>query len=332
MGITIKELSEISGYSTATISRVISNKGNVKESTRKEITNLLLKYNYRTSMMEVHKSAVNNRTIMVIVGDMNNWYYMEIFKIISGIAVKNDYFTIIAYTDNNLEMEELYLNVAISEKYAGVIFMNVRGGDKIRDLLKENDFPAAFLNRGIKHAYFNTVINDNYQGAYQATEYLIKAGHKKIGHLAGSYFSHTAAERYRGYTDAMHDNGLVVTKNSIYQGNIDWKSGYTFGQEMIKKNLDFTALFISAYQMTEGLLDCFMEYGVNIPEDISIISFDETPDMKRHDITTICAEPEKMGRTAMNLLMEQIHDHKAERKSIQFEPVLNIRKSVKVIK
>lgn len=332
MGITIKELSKISGYSTATISRVILNKGNVKESTRKEIEKLLLEYDYRTSIMDLRKSAINKRTIMVILGDMNNWYYMEIFKIISRIAIENEFFTVIAYTDNNIEIEERYLNVAISEKYAGVIFMNVRGSDNIRTILKNNVFPAVFLNRGIKQAYFNTVTNDNYQGGYQATEYLIRLGHKKIGHLAGSYFSVTATERCRGYEDAMRDYGLVLSKNSIYQGNIDWKSGYEFAETIIKKGLDFTAVFVSAYQMTEGMLDCFAEYGVRIPDDISVISFDETQSMKRHDITSICVEPEKMGRTAMELLLEQIDDKNAEMRRINFEPLLNIRGSVKKLK
>lgn len=329
MSITIKELSKISGYSTATISRVISNKGNVRESTKKEIEALLLKYNYRTSMMELHRSAVNKKTIMVIMGDMNNWYYMEIFKVISRLARESGYFTIITYTDNEEKTEERYLKLAIGEHYAGVVFMNVRGGEKIRDLIKENRFPAVFLNREIRHTNFNAVTNDNYQGGYRATEYLIRSGHKKIGHLAGSSFSYTARERCRGYEDAMRDYGLVLTKQSVCWGNIDWKSGYGFGETMIKKGLDFTALFVSAYQMTEGILDCFAEYGVKVPDQISLLSFDETQTMNRHEITTICVEPEKMGRTAMELLIDQILDDRADTRRIQFEPILNIRGSVK---
>lgn len=332
MGITIKELSEISGYSTATISRVIANKGNVKESTRKEIEKILWEYNYRTNIMQLRETAVNSHTIMVIIGDISNWYYMEIFRILSRIARENDFLTVISYTGNDVEMEETYLKVAINEKYAGVIFMNVCGGDRIQKLLKENNFPAAFLNRGIRHSYFNTVVNDNYQGGYQATEYLIKCGHRRIGHLAGSSFSYTAMERARGYEDAMKQYHLAVTKNSIYRGNIDWESGYEFGKTLIKKGLDFTAVFVSSYQMTEGLMDCLTEYGVRIPEELSLISFDETPSMKRGHITSICVEPEKMGRTAMELLIGQINDREAEAKRIQFEPVLNIRKSVRNIR
>lgn len=329
MGITIKEIARITGYSTATISRVISNKGNVKESTRKEIEKVLWEYNYRTNIMDLRKSEVNNHTVMILVGDVNNWYYMEIFKTISQIAIEKGYFAVISYTGNDRNREEQYLRVAISEKFAGVIFMNVRGCEEIRNLLKSSRIPVVFINRGIKHSYFNTVINDNYQGGYQATEYLIQFGHRKIGHLSGSLFSTTALERYRGYEDAMKYYGFAVTKNSVYQGNIDWQSGYEFGEHMIRKGLDFTALFVSSYQMTEGLLECFVKYGVRVPEDISLISFDETPSMRRYGITTICSEPEKMGRTGIELLLEQIGNEDSEIRKIQFEPVLKVRTSVK---
>ena len=96
MGITIKELSEITGYSTATISRVIAKKGNVKESTRKEIEKVLWEYNYRTNIMDLRESIVNKHTIMVIMGDVKNWYYMEIFKVINKIARENNFITVIS--------------------------------------------------------------------------------------------------------------------------------------------------------------------------------------------------------------------------------------------
>ncbi|VUW95283.1 Catabolite control protein A [Dorea longicatena] len=332
MGITIKELAQISGYSTATICRVIQNKPNIKESTRKEIEELLMKYNYRTSIWELRQAEMNSKKIMVIIGDLTNRYYVDIFTGMKKSTKETEYSMYIVYSDNDENQEIEFLEQAIREKYAGVIFMNVRGGGKIRDLLKDNHFPAVFLNRGIKHAYFNTVTNDNYQGGYQATEYLIKAGHKKIGHLAGSYFSATALERCRGFEDAMRDNGMVITNNSIYQGNIDWKSGYDFGKMMIQKNWDFTALFVSAYQMTEGLMDCFKEYGVRIPNDVSIVSFDETPSMGRSGITTICAEPEKMGETALRLLRKQMAGGEIDSERIHLEPVLKVRESVKVLK
>ena len=329
MGITIKQLSELSGYSTATISRVILNKPNVKEKTRREIEKLLLQYHYRTNVMELRENRKYIRTIMVIIGDLMNWYYIRILEILYQKTAEQGYGIMIGFTNNDVSKEKELAESAIAQGYAGLIFMNVMGKDELAQILKESAFPVVFLNRGIPHHYFNTVTNDNYQGGFQATECLIRMGHRKIGHLAGGFFSETALERCRGYEDAMKSNGIVITKNNIFQGNIDYESGYAFGERTLKKGLDFTALFISSYQMTMGVIDCFLSYGVRIPQDISIITFDETIGMKRHKISTICAEPEKMGQTAVDLLLRQISTSSIKAEKVQLEPVLNLRESIR---
>lgn len=328
MGITIKELSEISGYSTATISRVIANKENVKESTRKEIESLLIKYNYRTNIMDLREKKINKLKVMIIVGDLDNWYYMELIRMINQIMLDYDYMTLIAYSDNRQDLEEKFLTTAIHEGYAGVIYLNVRGNYQLKNILEEHDFPVVFLNRGIRFAHFNTVCNDNYLGGYRATKYLIDMGHKRIGHCMGSSHSNTAGERFRGYEDAMREHGLVVSKNSVYQGNIDWRSGYSYGEFIACNSIDVTAIFSSSYQMTQGLLDCFKEYGVKVPKDISVISFDETPSTKRAGVTTICADPQKMAKAAIELLLGYIKDYNSETRRVFFEPTLIVRESV----
>ncbi len=329
MGITIKELSKISGYSTATISRVISGTGSVKKETKEAIEKLLVEYNYRTNAMEIRKKTTNNKTIMILVGDLDNWYYMELVRVLNRQIWEKEYIPIVAYTDNQIELEEEYVRLALLKNYAGVVFMNVRGGDRLKEILKMNQCPVVFLNRGIKLASFDTVCNDNYHGGYQATTYLISKGHKRIGHLMGSLYSKTALERRHGYEDAMRDNGLIVTENSILLGDLNYKSSYKCGEDVVKAGLDFTALFCSSYQMMEGILDAFMDYGVRVPEDISMICFDETPTTKRKNITTVCTDPDKMGTTAIKLLTERIKDGEKEASTVYLETKMRIRGSVK---
>ena len=172
--------------------------------------------------MELRQAKRNTNTVMIITGDLDNWYYMELVRNVIRFLDDSGYISIMAYSDNQLEKEEEYLRLAIEERYAGVVFVNVRGDMNLKEILVEYNYPVVFLNRGIKLAYFNMVCNDNYHGAYQATSYLIDMGHKRIGHLMGSSFSPTAIDRRKGYVEAMEDRGLPVTKNSIYQGNYDW--------------------------------------------------------------------------------------------------------------
>lgn len=328
MGITIKELAKISGYSTATISRVITNKGNVRPETREAIEKLLEEQNYRTSIMDLRITKAKTSTVMIITGDLDNWYYMEMIRRLTGLLDQNGYSALIAYTDNDPDREEAFLETAVREQYSGVIFINVRGDDKIREILKNSRLPSVFLNRGIKRAYFNTVCNDNYIGSYNVVSLLIQLGHRKIGHMMGNSYSVTALDRRRGYTEAMENHGLPVTGSSIFQGRYDWKSGFEYAEYIVKKGMDFTAVFIGSYQMTEGFLDGMKLYGVSIPEDISVACFDETPSMERAGITTVCSDPMKMARGAVELLQKSIEDPLAETKRVYQEPVIIRRNSI----
>jgi len=329
MGITIKELSEISGFSTATISRVISKQGNVKEETKIAIEKLLIEHNYRSNILDLKKSEFSRRTIMIIVGDLDNWYYMESIRAVNHHLLEKGYVPIIGFSNNEIELEEKYVQVALQENYAGIAFINVRGNDNLQKILERNDCPVVFLNREIKLASFDAVCSDNYHGGYMATSYLIEMGHKKIGHLMGSIYSNTASERRRGYEDAMRNRGLVVTENSVYHGDLDWKSGYKFGEILIQKGLDYTAIFSSGYQMAEGLLRALSDYGVKVPEDISIVTFDSTPATKKENLTTACAEPEKIGKTAVELLVKRIEGETREAQKVYFESKILVGASVR---
>lgn len=276
MGITIKELSEISGYSPATISRVITNKGNVKEKTRIEIQKLLAKYNYKPNLSDVRKSAYRERTVMLLIGDMSNQFYIEQVTYLAKSIRDNEYVPMIAYTGGEIPEEEEYTEMAISEGYAGLVYLNVRGGRHLAHILNERKIPAVFLNRSIDYACFDSVCSDNYRGGYMAAKYLIERGHKKIGHLAGNRYSNTTRERVRGYGDAMKENGLPVSDYSIYYGNLDRESGYKFGEMIIKEDRGYTAIFCGNDLMADGLCRALRDYGVQIPEDISVVCYDNT--------------------------------------------------------
>lgn len=329
MGVTIKKLSELSGFSTATISRVLSGSDNVKKETREEIEKLLIEYNYRTNAIDLRQRKVINKTVLILTGDLDNWYYMEIIRRLTQHILREEYIPLVAYTDNQIIREEEFVRMAITEEYAGIVFMNVRGGENLKKILKANQYPTVFINRRLKSGSFDTVCNDNYRGGYRATDYLIQKGHKRIGHLMGSVYSNTAIERKRGYEDAMHDHGLVVTENSILHGDQNYKSSYRCGEKIIKSCLDFTALFCSTYQITEGLLDALADYGVHVPNDISVIGFDETPTMERKMINTVCTDPEKMSSMAWKLLRERIGDRTKEMSMIYLETKMRERNSVR---
>ena len=329
MGITIKDLAEISGYSITTISRVISNKGNVKKETKKAIEDLLVQYNYRTNVMDFLKSEQSSRIIMIILGVLDNFYYSSLMKVIREKTEVHGYSILIGYTDNSLEEEEKYVRMAIKERYAGIIFMNVRGGENLADLLISGDIPVVFLNRGIRFAEFDAVTSDNYRGGYLITSYLIGMGHRKIGHLMGYTYSTVAQERRRGFEDAMNDAKLPITRSSVHIGELSYESGYQYGEYMIKHGLDFTAIFCGNDLMAIGLMRSLSDYGVAVPENVSLVCYDDTRYARDAGLTTISAEPEKLGGKAVEILLTKIKGEKAESGTVVYRPHITERRSVR---
>jgi len=329
MGITIKELSEKSGYSCATISRVISNRGNVKKETREAIEKLLVENNYRTNIMELRSSEWKRKTFMVVIGDLDNTYYTELVKIIKRDAWEQGFSTLIAFTDNLIEDEFYYVEMAIQERYAGLIFINVRGGDALAEILNQSKIPVVFLNRGIRFYDFNSVTSNDYEGGYLITSYLIDKGHKKIGHFMGPSYSSAAQERRRGFEDAMSDRGLSITHHNFISGELSWDGGYQCAEQMIKKGVDFTAVFCGNYSMAMGAIDAMKDYGLKIPEDISITCYDDTPLTERYGLTIVGAEVDKLGKKAIRLLMDMVDGKSADGGSVVYKPKIIERKSVK---
>ena len=329
MGITIKELSEISGYSITTISRVISNKGNVKKETKEAVQELLVQYNYRTNVMDFLKSEQSSKIIMIILGVLDNFYYSSLIRIIKEKTEEYGYSILIGYTDNSLEEEEKYVRMAMKEQYAGIIFMNVRGGAKLAELLNTGSIPVVFLNRGIRFAEFDAVTSDNYRGGYMITSYLIEMGHKKIGHLMGNTYSTVAQERRRGFEDAMNEARLPITKNSVYIGELNYESGYKYGEYIVKHGLNFTAVFCGNDQMAIGLMQALSESGVSVPGDVSVVCYDDTRYARDSGLTTVGAEPAKLGGKAVEILLAKINGEQMESGTVVYRPYISERSSVK---
>lgn len=331
MGITIKELSELSGYSQSTISRVITNKGNVKKETRENVEKLLRKYDYRTNIMELRASGKIKSNVMIIVGDLHNWYYMEMISEINKILKKHEYVPVIGFSDNNEQIQNEYVQKAYDENFAGVIFLNAADGDGLKELLAQEKCPIIFLNRSVKSMNIDAICTDNYKGGYLATDYLIQMGHRKIAHLTGTMYSATTFERMRGYEEAMKAANLPVTNNSIYYGNLKSDSGYEFGVDYVKKGLDFTAVFCGNDLMAMGFMDAMRDFGVNIPEDISVICYDDTPLVAngRIKMTTVSVEPSRMAKGAVDLLFGKINGEQQDARTILYSPHLSLRDSVK---
>jgi LacI family transcriptional regulator len=169
----------------------------------------------------------------------------------------------------------------------------------------------------------------NWQGAYNATEYLIKLGHKRIGFITGSMDLGCAGDRLEGYRAAMRTHHIDQEKELIYEGDFVQKDGYTGATALLELPNPPTAIFASNDVMAMGAMDAVRNRGLRIPDDISILGFDNIPQsaMVFPPLTTVQQPLEQMGRVATQMLLGILKDPEKEHGRIELPTELILRES-----
>lgn len=312
----IKELAKRVGVSSATVSRVLNNSGYVKEETRKRVLEAVEEYNYVPNAIARNLSINDNHSIGVIIPDIENEFF---FKAISGISeIADTYRYNIVYfgTNETLSKEHEFLDVAISQRLKGVIIAPVSQLDTITkdSLLKleKSGIPVVLIDRDIRGARFDGVFVDNFGGAYDGVDVLIRNGHRKIAVIAGPSTSKPGKERLQGYRQAMEDAGIPVQEEYIAYGDFKSEKAYESTKYLLGLKNPPTAIFSSNNESTLGCLKYLTERGIVPGQEIALLGFDDIETLKVIDykLSVVERDARKQGMEAMKLLMECFTDSK----------------------
>lgn len=312
----IKELAKRVGVSSATVSRVLNNSGYVKEETRKRVLEAVEEYNYVPNAIARNLSINDNPSIGVIIPDIENEFF---FKAISGISeIADTYRYNIVYfgTNETLSKEHEFLDVAISQRLKGVIIAPVSQLDTITkdSLLKleKSGIPVVLIDRDIRGARFDGVFVDNFGGAYDGVDVLIRNGHRKIAVIAGPSTSKPGKERLQGYRQAMEDAGIPVQEEYIAYGDFKSEKAYESTKYLLGLKNPPTAIFSSNNESTLGCLKYLTERGIVPGQEIALLGFDDIETLKVIDykLSVVERDARKQGMEAMKLLMEYFTDSK----------------------
>lgn len=333
MKATIKEISRITGYSSATVARVLANQSNVSKEAREKILEAMLDQNYRTTQCKKIKRELSEKNVMIIVDDISNYFYSGLLTHITEILNRNGFLTMVAVTNGSIDIELQYLKQAQNGGFVGMVLVTVSDTEQIRDFLQSFSFPTVLVNRYIKTLDLDVVCIDNYRGGYMAGEYLSGLGHQLIYHLAGPDYSSASQDRTRGFVEALEDFRVSFGENDIFYGDLKYKSGYRCGQEFISKKRRHTAVFCGNDIMAKGFADALEEGGKRIPDDLSLICFDNSPSAVSGKIgfTTIYRDPDTMGDMTANMLIERITMQRREPFKMIYPPQLLVRESCRFL-
>jgi len=336
--ITIKTIAKRAGVSITTVSGVLNNnkKIAVSEKTRKKVLKIANDLNYHPNYIARSLRKKKTNTIGFIVPLLKTGITLSDIEILETLTREKGYNLLIGYSRSNPEIEKNILEEFYYRQVDGIILIPTGKKVKNRFLKKLIDlkFPVVLITKayGIKTPFVST---DYKKGVVIATEFLIKTGHRRIGFLGGSLDIYSIGERFSGYKKALRDNNIVYDKKLTFiVSNEEDEKVEEKCFDILKENID--GIFISSDRMAIIFIRKAIEKGFKIPDDISVVGFNDSEIIKFSPIplTTIRQPVEKITRTAFNLLFDIIEKQKRNEKEekILFEPELVIRNTVKEIK
>src|SRR5512142_849454 len=182
---TIKDVARQADVSLATVSHVINHTRFVSDELRTRVLSAMVALNYRPNAAARSLRSGETRTIGLIVPDNSNPFFAEIARIIEDIGFDNGYSVILCNSDGNIQKEKSYIQLLISKRVDGVIFIASQGTSAAISDLADQRIPIVIADREIPHPDVDVVMVDNEQGGYQATQYLLSLGHRRIGCICG---------------------------------------------------------------------------------------------------------------------------------------------------
>lgn len=310
MAATIKDIARETGLSLATISKYI-NGGNLREKNRVAIERAIKKLDYRVNEYARGLKSKKSRTVGMVLPELSNLFNMKIVSVIERILQEQGYSVIICDSQNNLEQEARSVEFLLSKQVDGII--NIPMGNSSSHLAPavEHQIPILLLDRPLDklNDVVSCVLIDNQRAARMAVRRLLDAGHRSIGVVVGPAGVYTAEMRLKGYREALEEYGIPFEERLVARASLTVEGGYRQMRRLLKESKDMTAVFVTNYEMTLGALIALNKEGVQIPQELSIVGFDNIMDLSRvfRPSLTIVSQPmEQIGIQAARLMLERL--------------------------
>jgi LacI family transcriptional regulator len=270
----------------------------------------------------------------VILPDSANPFFAEVARGIQDTGFKEGYSVIICNTDNNQEKENLYVSVLSEKQVDGIIFVSAGESTQAILALQEQKRPFVIVDRRVPNAKTDSVMTDNARGGELAAEHLFQLGHRRIGCISGSSTLSPSAERLTGYYNALKARDLPLDETLIVRGDFHYRGGYVAEQQLLNFTDPPTPIFAFNDLMAVGAIAAAQKLGLRVPEDLSVIGFDDidlTPYMFP-PLTTVAQPKHQMGVLATNLLFKRIQERDLSSRVHTLDVSLIVRQSTACLK
>jgi len=327
--ITMHNVAQAAGVSLMTVSRVVNNKDDVSEVTRKRVIQVIEQLNYRPSSIARGLATQRTCALGVVVPDIANPFFASLVRSAEEEAYAKDYSVFLGNTNEDRHRELAVLQSLEDHQVDGLILCSSRLDDQtLFDVLARFHTAVVIFREG-KGEGVGTITLDDVFGGQVAIEHLLKSGRRNIGLISGPLISLSSLGRIKGYQNALKSANIPINENWIRHCHPVVEAGQETAFDLLKRNPEITALFCHNDLIAVGALQACSELGLRVPDDIAIIGYDDIglSALVTPALTTLRVPRTDIGTLAMQMLLNQIDDESADFQEIFMKPELIIRES-----
>jgi LacI family transcriptional regulator len=310
--VTIYDVAKALNLSPSTVSRGLKDHPHIHKETKKKIWAAAKEMGYQQNKFASSLRKRRTETIGVVVPKLNSYFMATVIAGVEKITNKLGYGLIISQSQESGKQEISCVSTLFDSRVDGILIslaFDTKNLDHFNKLFNK-DIPVVFFDRVADCKGCMSVVIDNYKAGYEATKHLIEQGCKKIIHLGGNLLRNVYSERFRGYKQALHDNGIEFNQKLVFICDLTGQSGREIMKKVFKTDLQPDGVFAANDTSAVAAILEIQEAGFRVPDDIAVVGFNNEPvsQVIHPNLTTLDYPAREIGEVAATVLIEKINN------------------------
>ncbi len=331
---SIRDVAEKAGVSVSTVSHVINETRFVSEETRSRVVSAMEALNYQPNRLarSLRRKDKRTQTLGLLIPDSMNPFFAEVLRGVEDASFEANYNVFLCNSDNRAEKELEYIEVLVGKQIDGIVLVSAGTTDSL-ELLERRQITAVLVDRQLGETKHDSVMVENELGGQIATKYLINLGHQRIGCITGPSSLTPSAKRIQGHLKALEEANIPPHDEFFVLGDFRPQSGYTSMKVLLDLPTPPTGVFACNDMMAVGALRAIHERRMRVPDDISIIGFDDIllASYSIPPLTTVAQPSYEMGLIAAEILIERLKEPSVAPRQEILSPSLVERETCRAI-
>ena len=330
---TIKDVALHAGVSVTTVSHVVNDTRHVSKESRERVELAVRELGYVPSAVARSLKSNTTRTLGMLTPNSSNPYFAEIVRVVEDRCFAAGYTLILCNTEDESSRQRVYLKVLAERRIDGLIVVSTGDDEALMSQLRGLQMPTVLLDREIDDPGCDLVETAHMDGGLLAVRHLLSLGHRRIACIGGPAHVTAGEQRIAGWRLALAESGAAPDTDALlWRGGFTSQGGYEAMHAILRTDRSVqrpSAVFVCNDLMAIGALRAAHECGVRVPDDLSIVGFDdiELSAYTSPPLTTVAQPKERIGALAVDMLLERVGGRRRETRKVVLQPELRVRAS-----